>query len=154
MSAGGLVGYALPSIDELERLAAPHLPSSSRGGYGHVEIGLAMRAARDRRAHLVISVKSFGCIPSSGIGDAILPTALGELPFLSLEVSNDGVAARESRLGLRVGAAREAARAEWAAACAERPGVSVGELDPLADPWSSRPRPYACSLASALHDAR
>lgn len=154
MSAAGLVGHALPSIDELEALAAPHLPSTSRGGYGHVEIGLAIRAARDRRAHFVISVKSFGCIPSSGIGDAILPTALGELPFLSLEVSNDGVAARESRLGLRVGAAREAARAEWAAACAERPGASVAELDPLADRWSAGQRPYACTLASLLHEAR
>jgi predicted nucleotide-binding protein (sugar kinase/HSP70/actin superfamily) len=154
MSAAGLVGYALPSIDELEALAAPHLPSTSRGGYGHVEIGLAMRAARDRRAHLVISVKSFGCIPSSGIGDAILPTALGDLPFLSLEVSHDGAAARESRLGLRVGAAREAARAEWELVRAQRPEASVVELDPLADPWGTTPRPYACTLASLLHEAR
>lgn len=154
MSAAGLVGYALPSIDELEALAAPHLPSTSRGGYGHVEIGLAMRAARDRRAHLVISVKSFGCIPSSGIGDAILPTALGDLPFLSLEVSHDGAAARESRLGLRVGAAREAARAEWEHARTRRPGARVVELDPLADPWATTPRPYACTLASLLHEAR
>ncbi len=153
MSAAGLVGYALPSIDELEALAAPHLPSTSRGGYGHVEIGLAIRAARDRRAHLVISVKSFGCIPSSGIGDAILPTALGALPFLSLEVSNDGAAVRESRLALRIGAAREAARAEWEQARASSPQARVPEVDPLADPWATTARPYACTLASLLHDA-
>ena len=115
--AVGLVQIDLPSIDELAELAAPHLPSSLRGGYGHIEVGLAARAVRERRAHLLVSVKSFGCVPSAGVSDAILPAVLGEaLPLLVLEVSGDGEAARESRLAMHLAAAQEHACAELEAA--------------------------------------
>lgn len=151
--ASGLTGFAVPSIDELAELSAPYLPASVRGGYGHVEVGLALRAVRDRRAHAVVSVKSFGCVPSGGVSDAILPAALGDMPYLALEVCSDGEAARESRLMLRISAARAAARAELAEATRGRPDVALPALDPLADPWFAAKRPFACTLASALVSA-
>lgn len=146
----GLGGFVLPDVEALAELAAPHLPPTLLGGYGHLEVGLAARAKRERRAHAVISVKSFGCIPSSGTSDGILPTVLGDLPFLALEVCGDGEAARESRLMMRVAAARERAAADLADACA-RAGVVEEEIsapDPLAG-WSGARR-YACSLACAV----
>ncbi len=101
----------VPDMDELAALAAPHLPSGLRGGYGHVEVGLAARAVRQQRAHLVLSVKSFGCMPSAVVADEIVPTVLaGALPFLAVEVCGGGEAARESRLMLRVAAAQQRAR--------------------------------------------
>ncbi len=112
--ATALEGFALPDLDALAELAAPHLPAGLLGGYGHVEVGLAARARLARRAHLVISVKSFGCIPSSGISDAIVPTVLGDMPFLALEVCGDGEAARESRLMMRIAAALERATQDLA----------------------------------------
>lgn len=91
----------LPDPAWLAQLAAPFLPPTLRGGYGHVEIGLARDAVLASSAHAVISVKSFGCMPSSGVSDAIVGAALEDaLPFLPLEVCPDGHAARESRLAL------------------------------------------------------
>lgn len=150
--AAGLAGFAIDDVAELAELAAPYLPPTLRGGYGHVEVGLAVRARLERRAHVVLSVRSFGCVPSAGITDGILPAALGaELPFLALEVCGDGEAARESRLSLRVAAALDAAEEELRAACRAH-GVDEARarslaLDPLRG-WPG-PRAYACTLACA-----
>ena len=159
--AAGLPDAELPSIDELAALAEPFINPNVRGGYGHVEVGLAVRARLERRAHVVLSVKSFGCIPSSGISDAIVPAALNaplglqddaELPFVALEVSGDAEAARESRLMLRVAAAIDAAERELTDALV-RTGRSSGatdrfdDFDPLAFALPVGPRPYACTLA-------
>ncbi len=138
--AAGLDGFAPPDVDALAALAAPHLDPAIRGGYGHVEIGLALAAASERRAHVVISVKSFGCIPSAGITDAILPAALGATPYLALEVCADGAAARESRLAMRVARALDAADSELAAT-----GRAPLAFDPLRPPRG--PRRYASTLA-------
>ena len=150
--AAGLGGVALPSQDELEELAVPHLSPELRGGYGHVEVALAVRAARDRRAHVVFSVKSFGCSPSSGISDAIVPRALcNQLPFLAVEVSGDGEAARESRLTLRVATALEQARREFQEACmiSKRDPATVWNPDPFIGRFEAGTRPFACTLACA-----
>lgn len=153
-SALGLGGLVLPDLDALAELAAPWLASDVRGGYGHVEVALALRARRERRAHAVVSIKSFGCIPSSGVADAIVPVALAHgaraMPFLSLEVGADGAAARESRLLLRVVGARREAERELSEARARVGGVGAGSLpvvDPLAGVHDAGPRAYACTLA-------
>ena len=141
----------LPDLDAFEALAAPWLPSDVRGGYGHVEVALALRARAERRAHVVVSIKSFGCIPSSGLADAIVPAALAHegdaMPFLALEVSHDGAAARESRLMMRVaGALREAER-ELETARASCPARALPIVDPLVGIHERGTRPYACTLA-------
>jgi len=139
-AAAGLEGFELPDVHALSALAAPYITPAIRGGYGHLEIGLALQAKRERRAHFVISVKSFGCIPSAGISDAILPTALGDMPYLSLEVCADGEAARESRIAMRVAAALDLAEEERG----QRPPGSIGRASPLsrapARPTRSAPR--------------
>lgn len=140
--AAGLDDFALPDMDAVERAAAPHVSPAIRGGYGHVEVGLALLAAAARRAHFVISIKSFGCIPSAGITDAILPTALDGVPYLSIELSSDGEAARESRLAMRVADALDRASEELSAA---RVGGRPARLDPLRPPRG--PRRFACTLA-------
>lgn len=157
--AAGLEGFDVPSVDALAALAAPYLPSSFRGGYGNLEIGLALRAARERRAHLVISVKSFGCIPSGVVSDEIVPTALArELPFLALEVCGDGAAARESRIALAVGAAIERAESELEAACREHGVPRADAVRGLApDPVgavSPQRRRFACTLACQVGERR
>lgn len=151
----GMAALDLPGMDDLATWAAPHLPPSFRGGYGHIEVALAVRAAQQRRAHVVFSVKSFGCLPSGAVSDEIVPTALaGALPFLAVEVCADGAAARESRLMLRVAAAVQRAQAEFQQACAQR-GVTVAEIlgRPVLDPLQCGPygpRSYACSLACGV----
>ena len=154
--AAGLGGFAMANMEAITALAGPYLSADVRGGYGHAEVGLAARARAERRAHLVVSVKSFGCIPSSGISDAIVPAVLGDdVLFLPLEVTGDGAAARESRLTLRIGTALQVADREVNAACAAA-GIPRDSLDlaglvePLIGYPSDGPRPYASSLACAV----
>lgn len=146
--AAGLEDLELDDPAALAARAEPYLQPSLRGGYGALELGWIARARAERRAHVVFSIKSFGCVPSAGITDAIAPSVLeDELPYLALEVCGDGEAARESRLALFVASALEAARDEVERAGGRASGVTI-------DPLRARrgPRPYACSLACALHD--
>jgi len=106
----GLSAQRWPSIAELAELAAPYLPASFRGGYGHVEVGLAVHARLHGRVHGVVSLKSFGCITSAGVSDGIVPYVLGDsVDFLALEISEDAVAARESRVMLLIARVRQRA---------------------------------------------
>jgi predicted nucleotide-binding protein (sugar kinase/HSP70/actin superfamily) len=147
----------LPDVEQLASWAAPYLPAAWRGGYGHVEVGLAARARFEQRAHAVISVKSFGCIPSSGVCDGIVPRVLGDaVAFLALEVSEDAVATRESRLVLQIAAAQARASAETQAVC-QAMGVSLAHAladlpqpQPLQSLYAVGPRRYACTLACEL----
>lgn len=155
--AAGLGGFVVPAMDELAELAEPHLSPALRGGYGHLEVALAVRARQERRAHVVFSLKSFGCIPSSGVSDAIVPTALGALPFLSLEVCADGEAARESRLMMRVASALDEAQRELDEACAQA-GLDADararlDFDPLLGRHELGPRRYASTLACEVTSA-
>lgn len=162
-SAFGMPAVDVPDIAELADWAAPYLPASWRGGYGHVEVGLAARARFEHRAHAVISVKSFGCIPSSGVSDGIVPGVLAEqLGFLAIEVSESAAATRESRLMLHVAAAQARALDEVADSC-NKLEMSIAQASarlvphsPLAAAHASGPRRYACTLAceiAALADA-
>ncbi len=110
----------IPAVAELARLASPFIAPTLRGGYGFIEVGLALRYAMHDAMDGVLSLKSFGCVPSVGVSDAVMPSALrGAVPFLSIEVTGDPSATRESRLMLFAAnaidhRARSGARAELA----------------------------------------
>ncbi len=149
----GLGGFAIPDPEELSRHAAPWFPARLRGGYGHIEVGLAARARAERRAHLVLSVKSFGCVPSAGVADGIVPAVLGDrVPFLAVEVCGDGDAARESRLMLRVADAIDAAEVDvdaalHAAGLGRDADMASFASAPLAGAHDLGTRAYRCTLA-------
>lgn len=118
----------LPDPAWLAQLAEPFIPSELRGGYGHMEIGLARDAVLTAGTHALLSVKSFGCMPSSGVSDALIGAAIDDaLPFLALEVCADGHAARESRLALL---AAEALRRAGHGTERGRPSASVSDVRP------------------------
>jgi hypothetical protein len=148
----GVGGVHLPDMDDLAALAAPYVSTSIRGGYGHVEIGLAARAVRDDTCHAVVSVKSFGCIPSGGVADAIVPAVLaGRRSFLPLEVADHGEAVRQSRVTMRAAEACARAEADLVDACARAriplSGAARRARPPLAGHHETGKRPYACTLA-------
>lgn len=98
-------------MDDLADLARPHYDPAVLGGSAHLEIGRALRAARDRTAHLVLSIKPFGCLPSSHLSDGILAVLSREgktPPVLSIETTGSADAAIESRVEMAIHAARVA----------------------------------------------
>jgi predicted nucleotide-binding protein (sugar kinase/HSP70/actin superfamily) len=121
--AVGLERWELPDMDHVAHLAARHYDNNLRGGEGHMEVGKLLHFVEDKVNHMTISVKPFGCMPSSGVSDGVQTKVLGDHPdaiFLPLETTGDGKVNAHSRVQMMLFKARLKARQEYEAALAER----------------------------------
>ena len=110
---GGLA-HSLPPQRELSNLASPWYDPLTRGGEGHIEVGKALYYSQTRRCHLVLSVKPFGCMPSTQ-SDGVMAAVCAQNPsllFLPIETSAEGEIHALSRVQMALGDARRHARAE------------------------------------------
>lgn len=147
----------LAAPDDLAALASAHYDPRVRGGSAHLEVGRALQAVRDRTAHLVLSLKPFGCLPSSSLSDGILSVRLRQTAspsFLAIETTGDADATAESRMEMALHAATLTASAELEAASADA-AMTTDEalllLGALGDrPVPCGPRRYACTAAERL----
>ena len=111
----GLRDYALPNMEKLYELARDYYPVDSDGGEGHLEVAHLIEAVEENLAHLVISVKPFGCMPSSSVSDGIQSLVTARYPnanFLSIETSGEGAANFYSRVQMALFKAKEAVKSE------------------------------------------
>ncbi|MCB9780030.1 MAG: 2-hydroxyglutaryl-CoA dehydratase [Alphaproteobacteria bacterium] len=111
----GLHGYTLPDMTEIQELAAQHYDTFVRGGEAHMEVGKVIHFAQDHHNHMTLSVKPFGCMPSSGVSDGIQSVVTARFPdmiFLPIETTGDGAVNVYSRIQMMMFKAREKARAE------------------------------------------
>lgn len=111
---GGLA-HPLPSQDVLGELAAPWYDPLTRGGEGHLEVGKALYYSPRRKCHLVLSVKPFGCLPSTQSAGVMAGVCAQnpDLLFLPIETSAEGEVHALSRVQMALGDARRRARAEF-----------------------------------------
>lgn len=110
-------GTALPLVDqqELIELSRNYYDPRLTGGEGYLEIGKTIHYTQDQLAHMVVSLKPFGCMPSTQ-SDGAQPAVLRDYPdilFLPIETSADGEGMALSRVQMMLAEARERARAEW-----------------------------------------
>lgn len=149
----GAVGLKEPleDLDRIAALAEPWYPPTVLGGSGHLEVGRALVAAEDRSAHLVLSLKPFGCLPSSALSDGVLGPLLQRTAhapaFLAIETTGDAHATVDSRLEMALEAATLRALDEFDAACSRRglsPATARTRL--AAVPLRGR-RTFACTAA-------
>ncbi len=141
-AAIGLEGWHLPDMDRIAELANAHYDNELRGGEGHMEVGKVLDNVDNRHAHMIISVKPFGCMPSSGVSDGVqsLVTARhADLIFCPIETSGDGKVNVQSRVQMMLFRAHERARAEFDEAVRST-GLSLDELRRRAarDPRATR----------------
>ncbi len=118
----GLRGYRLPVMEEYEEAAKEHYHVELRGGEGHLEVAKFIVNAKKAKAHLTLSVKPFGCMPSSGVSDGVQSAMAERFPqslFLAVETSGEGAVNFYSRVQMVLFKARERARAEFEAALRE-----------------------------------
>ena len=111
----GLHNYTLPNMEKLYDLAKDYYPVDSDGGEGHLEVAHVIEAVEENLAHLVISVKPFGCMPSSAVSDGIQSLVTARYPqanFLSIETSGEGAANFYSRVQMALFKAKEAVKKE------------------------------------------
>lgn len=114
--AAGLSHVHLPDIARMAEASHEHYDIEIRGGETFMEVGKFIDIANSRRAHLVISVKPFGCMPSSGVSDGIQSLTTARYPdtaFYSIETTGDGKASVHSRIQMMMFKAHQRAKAEF-----------------------------------------
>jgi predicted nucleotide-binding protein (sugar kinase/HSP70/actin superfamily) len=126
----GLHGYHLPDMDQVADTAANYYNNHLRGGEGHMEVGKLILNVEHKKATMTLSVKPFGCMPSSGVSDGVQSLVTEKWPeaiFCAIETSGDGAVNVYSRVQMMLFKARQVAKEEYARTLREL-GISVEEL--------------------------
>lgn len=126
----GLKGYHLPNMWENADLAKEHYNPELRGGEGHMEVGKLVQTVIHKKAHMVISVKPFGCMPSSGVSDGIQTLITEKMPeaiFLPIETTGDGAVNVYSRIQMMLFKAKRVAEKEYQDLLAKK-GLTVDKV--------------------------
>jgi len=112
----GLPGYHLPDMNQIATTAHEYYDNRLRGGEGHMEVGKFILNVLHNKSHMTLSVKPFGCMPSSGISDGVQSLITARFPqslFCAIETSGDGKVNVQSRVQMQVFKARQKATAEY-----------------------------------------
>ena len=112
----GLTHYHLSNMNENADLAKEHYSNELRGGEGHMEVGKLIQTVLHHKAHMVLSVKPFGCMPSSGVSDGVQSIITEKYPeaiFLPIETTGDGAVNVYSRIQMMLFKAKQKATQEY-----------------------------------------
>ena len=114
--AVGLSRLHIVDLDEMAKASHEYYDNDIRGGEAFMEVGKFIDSAENNRAHLVVSVKPFGCLPSSGVSDGVQSLVTARHPdttFYSIETTGDGRVSAHSRIQMMLFNAHARARAEF-----------------------------------------
>ncbi len=112
----GLHDYEIPDMDKLADLSKDYYTLDCEGGEGHLEVAHLIESVKHNLSHLVISVKPFGCMPSSAVSDGVQSLVTNRFPeanFLSIETSGEGAANFYSRVQMALFKAKQSAKEEF-----------------------------------------
>jgi predicted nucleotide-binding protein (sugar kinase/HSP70/actin superfamily) len=151
----GLYGYKLPNMDDIASISHQYYNNDLRGGEGHMEVGKLIMNTIHSKAHMTLSVKPFGCMPSAGVSDGVQSAITEKFPgaiYCPVETSGDGRVNFYSRVQMYLFKAKQVALAEYERAL-ETHGVTREqvaaylEISPrFASPLFKAPHVYAgCS---------
>lgn len=111
----GLHGYSLPDVQELADISVDFYNHDVRGGEAFLEVGKLIANVVKSKVNMTLSIKPFGCMPSSGVSDGV-QSAITELYpegiFLPIETTGDGAVNVYSRVQMMLFKARQAAERE------------------------------------------
>jgi len=114
----GLHDYEIPNMEKLAELSKEYYTLECSGGEGHLEVAHLIESVKHNLSHLVISIKPFGCMPSSAVSDGIQSLVTSRFPqanFLSIETSGEGAANFYSRVQMALFKAKQLAKEEFEA---------------------------------------
>ena len=149
VGALGGIAHHLADQYELQRIGHPFYNSRTGGGEGHLEVAKNIYYSNKDLAHMVLSLKPFGCMPSTqsdGAQSAVVSN-FKDMIYLPVETSGEGEINAHSRVQMALGEARVKARAEFDHALAST-GRSLVEIKdyvaaghrPLRSPFYPIPR--------------
>ena len=114
VDALGGVAHRLVNQYELQRLGHPYYNSRAGGGEGHLEVAKNIYYSNRELAHMVLSLKPFGCMPSTqsdGAQSAVV-AHYKDMIFLPIETSGEGEINAHSRVQMALGEAKAKAKLE------------------------------------------
>ena len=114
----GLHDYEIPNMEKLAEIGEQYYTLDCDGGEGHLEVAHLIESVKENLSHLTISVKPFGCMPSSAVSDGIQSLVTSHYPeanFLSIETSGEGAANFYSRVQMALFKAKQSAKEEFEA---------------------------------------
>jgi len=125
----GGTAHKLANQLELQRLGHPYYHSRARGGEGHLEVAKNIYAANHSLAHMVLSLKPFGCMPStqSDGAQAAVVSHYPDMIYLPIETSGEGDINAYSRVQMALGEAKAKCKHEFRQAVAET-GCSLEQI--------------------------
>jgi hypothetical protein len=147
----GLHGYHLPDMDFLAKISHEYYNNDIRGGEGHMEVGKLIMNVVSSKAHMTLSVKPFGCMPSAGVSDGVQSAITEKFPgtiFCPVETSGDGRVNFYSRVQMYLFKAKQSASGEYERVLAEL-GITKQQVQVF---LASNPR-FASPLNHAPHHA-
>ena len=126
-----LGGVAARQVDprELRRLAQPYFDYRIAGGEGYLEVAKTIYYSINNLAHVVLSLKPFGCLPSTQ-SDGAQAAVLAHYPdinFVSVETSGDGDINAYSRVLMALGDAKEKCKQEFES-CVRDTGYTLEQI--------------------------
>jgi predicted nucleotide-binding protein (sugar kinase/HSP70/actin superfamily) len=128
--ANGFEGLVHTLVDqrEIARLGAPFYNTRAEGGEGHMEVGKTIYYTENKLCHMVLSLKPFGCMPStqSDGAQAKVMAIYSDLIYLPIETSGEGEVNAHSRVQMALAEAKSKARKEFAEVL-ERTGLTLEE---------------------------
>jgi len=133
----------LPSQKLLKRLAEGYFDHFVVGGEGHLEVAKHIYNVKFKKAHMVLAVKPFGCMPSTQ-SDGAQTKVLSDYPetiFISIETSGDGEVNVKSRIQMKLFEAKKSAAEELENAL-ERYGIDRDSFFNFAKSETSLRNPF------------
>lgn len=118
----------------LQRLGHPFYNTNAEGGEGHLEVAKNIYYFHKNLCHMVLSLKPFGCMPStqSDGAQASVVTKFPDMIYLPVETSGEGEINAHSRVQMALGEARKKTKEEFARALADS-GRAEAELRAYVD---------------------
>lgn len=123
------IPHGLTDQYELQRLGHPFYNSRAGGGEGHLEVAKNIYYSNKDLAHMVLSLKPFGCMPSTqsdGAQSAVV-NLYKEMIYLPVETSGEGEINAHSRVQMALGEAKVKAKQEMARVL-EETGLTLDQV--------------------------
>jgi predicted nucleotide-binding protein (sugar kinase/HSP70/actin superfamily) len=129
-NALGLTDFHLSDQNDIAEISHAFYDNNLRGGEGHMEVGKLIQNVAYAKVNMTLSVKPFGCMPSSSVSDGIQSFITELYPqaiFLPIETNGDGAVNVYSRVQMQLFKAKQAAQKEVDKALADV-GMTLDEV--------------------------
>lgn len=160
-TAMGLYDYHLPDMDEIAEISHAFYDNNLRGGEGHMEIGKLIQNVAYSKVNMTLSVKPFGCMPSSSVSDGVQSFITELYPqgiFLPIETNGDGAVNVYSRVQMQLFKAKQQAQKEVDKALADV-GMTMDEVraylakhPSMTSPFHRAPHKAGCTAADLVYE--